>query len=276
MSSSSSSPPDVYGECAADTAGSSELLLQCVANRLSQEYQSQSASIEANLQYSRELYLVISAALVFFMQAGFAMVCAGSVRRKNLQNTMLKNLLDACGASVAFWSVGYAFAFGTTSGGLRVLFGTTNFFLMNIDDNFAFWVFQYAFSAAAATIVAGTLSERCQMNAYFYYSVFLSGWVYPVVVHVVWSEDGFLSTASSKPLLGIGVVDVAGSGVVHLTGGFSALIAAWVLGPRRGRFHDEVTGELLEKPRKIVGHSVSLQMVGTLILWFCWYGFNSG
>ena len=123
------------------------------------------------------------------------MVCAGAVRKKNVQNTMLKNLLDACGAAIAFYTVGYAFAFGgmEPESPEKTFIGHTNFFLMDVDD-LAFWLFQYAFSAAAATIVAGTLAERCQMAAYMCYSVLLAGWVYPIVVHAVWNPNGFLST----------------------------------------------------------------------------------
>jgi Amt family ammonium transporter len=121
-------------------------------------------------------------------------------------------------------------------------------------------VFRFTFSAAAATIVAGTLAERCQMAAYFYYSVLLSGWVYPIIVHVTWSDHGFLSPFKEDPFLGVGVLDVAGSGVVHLTGGITALAATWVLGPRRGRFHDAETGAILAKPKSIHGHNIGLQV----------------
>ena len=199
-------------------------------------------------------------ALVFFMQAGFAMLCAGAVRKKNVQNTMLKNLLDACGAALAFFVIGYAFAFGgdDPSSGHKTFIGTSNFFLMDVDD-LAFWLFQYAFSAASATIVAGTLAERCQMVAYLCYSIMLGGFVYPVVAHSVWSIQGFLSFASPDPLWGVGMVDFAGSGVVHLTGGTTALFATMILGPRRGRFHDD-TGRKLKKPKEFPGHSVALQV----------------
>jgi hypothetical protein len=211
-------------------------------------------------EYSRTIMIVYAAGLVFFMQAGFAMVCAGAVRQKNLQNTMLKNLLDACGAAVAFFTVGYAFAFGGQNAESpdKSFVGYENFFLVNVDD-YAFWLFQYAFSAAAATIVAGTLAERCQMAAYLCYSVLLSGWVYPIVVHAVWNSNGFLSAYSVDPLWGTGMVDFAGSGVVHVTGGTTALLATMILGPRRGRFHDE-TGRKLAKPRDFPGHSIALQV----------------
>ena len=194
------------------------------------------------------------------MQSGFAMLCAGAVRKKNVGNTMLKNLLDACGASLAFFTVGYAFAFGgdDPNADRKTFIGTSNFFLMNVDDH-AFWLFQYAFSAASATIVAGTLAERCQMTAYLWYSVLLGGFVYPVVAHSVWSPHGFLSNGASDPLWGSGVLDFAGSGVVHFTGGATALFATMILGPRRGRFHDE-TGRALKKPNEFPGHSVALQV----------------
>jgi len=126
-----------------------------------------------------------------------------------------------------------------------------------------------------ATIVAGTMAERCQMSSYLLYSMTLTGFVYPVIVHSIWSENGFLSRSAEDPLWGIGMVDYAGSGVVHTTGGLTALIASIILGPRKGRFYDD-RGEKLETPTAFPGHSKSLQMLGTFILWFGWYGFNAG
>ena len=195
------------------------------------------------------------------------MLCAGCVRKKNVQNTMLKNLLDACGAAVAFFSVGFAFAFGGQDDTDDITFiGTTNFFAMGQVD-MGFWFFQFAFSATAVTIVAGTLAERCQMAAYLCYSIFLTGFVYPVVAHTIWSNNGFLSTFAKDPFRGVGVVDFAGSGVVHITGGCTALIATYILGARKGRFHDN-RGRLLPIPRKLHGHSIALQLMGTMVLWF--------
>ena len=164
---------DLYDGCTASTAGNGETpdtneLLQCISQVLSRETGSR--------EFSRNVLLIYSAALVFFMQAGFAMVCAGAVRKKNVQNTMLKNLLDACGASLAFFSIGYAFAFGGSDyeSEEKTFIGRTNFFLMDVDD-YAFFLFQYAFSAASATFVAGSLAERCQMSAYLCYSFMLTG-----------------------------------------------------------------------------------------------------
>lgn len=184
--------------------------------------------------------------------------------------SVLKNFLDACGASLAFFCVGYAFAFGSSdsTSAHKSFVGHSNFFLHDVDD-FPFWLFNFAFSAASATIVAGTLAERCQMAAYLCYSLMLSGWVYPIVARAVWSANGILSATNLEPLWGVGMVDVAGSGVVHVTGGMTALLATIILGPRRGRFHDD-TGRILEVPNDFPGHSAALQMLGTFILWFGW------
>lgn len=154
------------------------------------------------------------------------MLCAGSVRKKNVSNTMLKNLLDACGSALAFFTLGYAFAFGgdNPQSSSKTFIGTSNFFLIDVED-FAFWLFQYSFSAASATIVAGALAERSQMVAYLCYSVVLGGFVYPVVAHAVWSAQGFLSPDSLEPLWGVGMIDFAGSAVVHMSGGTTALFA---------------------------------------------------
>lgn len=222
-------------------------------------------------------FLIYAASLVFFMQAGFAMLCAGSVRLKNLQNSMLKNLLDACGASLGFYTVGFGFAWGGSSPGESTNEGTTflgteQFFLMNVDQK-AFWLFQFAFAATSATIVAGTLAERCQMLAYLAYSTALTAFVYPVVVHSIWNNTGFLSSFRAEPLMGVGVVDFAGCLVVHTTGGLTALIAAYVLGPRKGRFFTGVDGKRAAK--NFPGHSVALKVSAferkRMKLWFFSY-----
>ncbi|KAL7527042.1 hypothetical protein ACHAWF_002017, partial [Thalassiosira exigua] len=137
------------------------------------------------------------------------------------------------------------------------------------------WFFQFAFAATAATIVAGTVAERCKFEAYLCYSIMLTGFVYPVVVYSIWSPSGFLSAFNDDPAFGVGMHDFAGSGVVHMTGGATALIAAKVLGPRIGRFRD-ADGNALPEPHSFPPHSVALQCLGTFILWFGWYGFNPG
>ena len=211
------------------------------------------------------------------MQSGFAMLCAGSVRQKNVKNIMLKNLLDACGGALGFWSVGYAFAYDSNTSGEKNFIGSTGFFCRDFKSggDLIGWFFQFAFAATAATIVAGTVAERCKMAAYLCYSVFLTGFVYPVVVRSIWSANGFLTAFRDDPFRGVGNVDFAGSGVVHMTGGATALVAAIVLGPRKGRFYDE-DGNPLETPAQFQAHSVALQVLGTFILWFGWYGFNPG
>ena len=215
--------------------------------------------------------------LVFLMQAGFAMLCAGSIRAKNVQNILLKNLLDACGGALGFYSIGYGLAYegGDDDSSGTTFIGTENYFFQyNLDDHIG-WFFQFAFAATAATIVAGTVAERCKMEAYVCYSFFLTAFVYPVVVHSVWDGHGFLSAFNPDSLWGVGMIDFAGSGVVHMTGGCTALVAAIVLGARIGRFADE-DGKPLDEPMAFKPHSVSLQMLGTFLLWFGWYGFNPG
>jgi Amt family ammonium transporter len=218
------------------------------------------------------LFIPNQGALIFFMQCGFAMLCAGSIRQKNVKNIMLKNILDACGGAIGYWAIGFALAFG--EGGKFVATSRERYFL-NDYDGYVDFFFQFTFAATAATIVAGTVAERCKMAAYVCYSFFLSGFVYPVVVHAIWNENGFLSASNSSPLRGVGMIDFAGSGVVHMTGGSTALVAAIVLGPRIGRFSD-AQGNPLPEPVTFPPHSVALQVLGTFILWFGWYGFNSG
>jgi len=216
-------------------------------------------------------FLLVMATLVFFMQAGFAMLCAGSVRQKNVKNILFKNLLDACGGALGFWLLGYGFAYGEGP----TFIGGSNFALKGLSTGYeyAFFFFQFAFAATAATIVAGTVAERCKMSAYLCYSFMLTAFVYPVVVRSIWSSYGFLSCFNDNSKFQM--IDFAGSGVVHMTGGVTALVAAIVLGPRKGRFYD-ADGNPLMEPATWPAHSTALQMLGTFILWFGWYGFNPG
>jgi Amt family ammonium transporter len=251
----------------------------CSASTLSDELNA-ICMLESNLTNVQEglnvFFLLFAGTLVFFMQTGFAMLCAGSVRQKNVKNIMLKNLLDACGGALGFWSIGYAFAYGGSSSDVTFI-GTSNFFLRDnsTGPEYIAFFFQFAFAATAATIVAGTVAERCKMQAYLCYSIFLTGFVYPVVVHAIWSGNGFLTAFRDDPFRGVGVIDFAGSGVVHMTGGATSLVAAIVLGPRKGRFYDE-DGNPLETPASFPAHSVALQILGTFVLWVGWYGFNPG
>lgn len=252
----------LYEECYEKSNGDHESIMWCIADY------AEKASAK-NQEDLRVWLLVLSGAFVFFMQGGFAMVCAGAVREKNVNNTLLKNLLDAMGTAVAFAATGYAFEYGDGNG----FIGTSNFFLMDVDS--AVFFFQYGCCAAAVTIVAGSLAERCHMIGYLSYSLFLAGFVYPVVAHIIWSKDGFFSQYNEDAALGNGVVDFAGSGVVHVTGGSIALYATVILGPRRGRFFDS-QGKPKANPGLTKGSSIALQALGTFILWFGWFGFNAG
>jgi len=258
----------IYQACQTlNPQGTDAELLECVANMFEDDQKARWDDLKSFL-------LVFCGALIFLMQSGFAMVCAGAVRTKNVQNTMLKNLLDACGAAVAFFLVGNAFAFGGQHINTATTFiGTSEF--ASVGPSPAFWFFEYTFSATSVTIVAGTLAERCQMTAYLCYSIMLAGFIYPVIAHSVWSNNGFLSSYNADPLFGSGAIDFAGSGVVHLTGGFTALLATNILGSRKGRFYD-TRGEPLASPKIMPGHSIALQLLGTMMLWFGWFGFNAG
>jgi len=233
-------------------------------------------------------WLVICGALVFFMQAGFSMLEAGTVSKKNVVNILFKNLVDACVAAVAFWLLGYGFAYGDTAGGF---IGTTNFGCAAIfngagdgrSDDWVGWFFQWAFSGAVATIVSGSVAERCKFEGYIVISLILTAFIYPVVVHWGWGS-GFLSAwgampdaaGDARPLLSgtstsNGMIDFAGSGIVHMTGGVAGLVGAIILGPRIGRF-DPITKAANDMP----GSSSTMCALGTFILWFGWYGFNCG
>jgi len=227
-------------------------------------------------------YLLFAGTLVFFMQAGFAMLCAGSVRQKNVKNIMLKNILDACGGALGFFFVGYMFSQGDKSETSNRFIGSDSkwIFLRGVEEgsDYIMWFFQFTFAATAATIVAGTVAERCKMVAYLCYSFMLTAFVYPVVNHSIWGPRGFLSSfhvGEEGLLFDTGMIDFAGSGVVHMTGGATALIAAVILGPRIGRFYDK-DGNALPEPGTFAPHSVALQVLGTFILWVGWYGFNPG
>ncbi|KAL7528830.1 hypothetical protein ACHAXR_003997 [Thalassiosira sp. AJA248-18] len=259
--------------CASAEQGSTEIAV-CAAFDYADGVQSSLDGTNAGLDV---FYLLFAAAMVFFMQAGFAMLCAGSVRQKNVKNIMLKNILDACGGALGFWSVGYAFAYGGSDPDKKGFIGNSGFFLGDFTSGGSLigWFFQFAFAATAATIVAGTVAERCKFEAYLCYSLMLTGFVYPVVVYSIWSSSGFLTAFNNDPAFGCGMHDFAGSGVVHMTGGITALIAAKILGPRIGRFYD-ADGNELPEPHDFPPHSVALQVLGTFILWVGWYGFNPG
>ena len=221
-------------------------------------------------------YLLFSAYLVFAMQLGFAMLCAGSVRAKNTMNIMLTNVLDAACGGISYYVFGFAFAFGQSSHPNGFI-GHYNWGLVGIPSesyDYSFFLFQWAFAIAAAGITSGSIAERTQFGAYLIYSSYLTAFVYPIVSHWVWSTDGWLSASKSVGpgglLFGTGAIDFAGSGVVHMVGGIAGLWGAYIEGPRIGRF--DKTGN----PMIFRGHSATLVVLGTFLLWFGWYGFNPG
>ena len=217
------------------------------------------------------VFVLLAAVLVIFMQAGFALVEAGLTRAKSVANIMMKNLMDFCAGGIAFFAVGYAFAFGAPDegGGITDFIGTKGWFLgdgatslLNLTLPVSF-LFQVAFAATAATIVSGAMAERTKFKSYFVYSFIISALIYPVVVHWIWG-GGWLYQLTTP------YHDFAGSSVVHMTGGIAAFMGARALGPRLGRYGPN--GE----NRPIPGHSIPFAVLGTFILLVGWYGFNPG
>jgi ammonium transporter, Amt family len=213
------------------------------------------------------MWLLLGAALVYFMQAGFAMVEAGMTRAKNAGNIVMKNMMDfACGTPV-YWLVGYGIMYGAMSPvfggffpfckGMGPMVGTVPLW--------AHVAFNTMFCATSATIVSGAMAERTKFKSYIIYSVFISALIYPIEGHWVWG-GGWLNNLSILDWKGYH--DYAGSSVVHMTGGVCALIGAAMLGPRIGKYDKN------GKPRAILGHSITLACLGVFILWFGWFGFN--
>lgn len=205
-------------------------------------------------------WMLIGAALVFFMQAGFAMVETGFTRAKNAGNIIMKNLMDFCLGTPLFWFIGFGLMFG--AGGKFI--GTLDFFADGVVGEGYNWgtlIFQTVFCATAATIVSGAMAERTKFSAYCVYSAIISAVIYPISGHWIWG-GGWLSE--------LGFHDFAGSASVHLVGGVAAFVGAKILGARIGKYDKD------GKPRAILGHSLTLGALGVFILWFCWFGFNGG
>ena len=210
------------------------------------------------------VWYLVGAVLVFFMQGGFAMVETGFTRAKNAGNIIMKNLMDFCIGTVVFMLLGYGimnsehYFFG--------LIGRPEYHL--VQDYYGFdwsnFFFQLVFCATAATIVSGAMAERTKFLAYCVYSGVISAVVYPIEAGWVWNGAGWLA--------GLGFVDFAGSAVIHMVGGLTALVGACLLGPRIGKYTVDSAGKTVS--HAIPGHSVTLGALGCFILWFCWYGFN--
>uniref|UniRef100_A0A914VCS0 Ammonium transporter n=1 Tax=Plectus sambesii TaxID=2011161 RepID=A0A914VCS0_9BILA len=248
-------------------SGSSSVTLDEALARLSTLNESIVAYHE-RLDFNNDAFFLISMSIIIFMmQFGFAFLEAGCVRSKNTTNILIKNLLDSCIASIAYFFCGWAFAYGTRA---NPFCGFGQFLMIGLEPaQFPRWFFQFTFTAAASTIVSGAVAERCEFIAYLVYSTLISGFVYPVITHWVWDQSGWLANGPE----GIQFKDFAGSGVVHLHGGTTALIAAIILGPRIGRFPDKKTGT---PAVPIKGHSTPFVAMGAFMLMFGFFAFNGG
>ena len=212
-------------------------------------------------------WLLINSCLVLFMQAGFTLLEVGNARIQNAFATVIKNVGDSMMSFAGFFLIGYSIAFGRGS----LFFGFSDF-LVSESKRYEFFFFQATFAATATTIVSGTLIERTSAKSYLIFSVIMSSFIYPVIVHWIWSDFGWLSpTNPEAPFFPNGALDFAGGGPVHICGGVAGLVGAWMLGPRIG-WIDNSTGKI----NRFEGHSVMLRGLGCFILWFGWYGFNCG
>lgn len=215
------------------------------------------------------LWVALGAMLVFFMQPGFSLVEAGFTRSKNTANILMKNFFDFMAGTFLFWALGYGVMFGVGN-----FAGTPNLFDIDFKDcmsdmgipNYAFLIFQTVFCATAATIVSGAMAERTKFYMYMIYSVLISAVVYPISGHWTWG-GGWLSTLEIGSYTG-GFHDFAGSTIVHSVGGWMALVGAWILGPRIGKFSKD------GKAHAIPGHNLTIAALGVFILWMGWFGFN--
>ena len=222
-----------------------------------------STILEAVTTETFAVWFLIGAALVFFMQAGFAMVEAGFTRAKNTGNIIMKNLMDFCIGTVVFILIGFSFLLGEDILGF---IGKPGFDIFTAYSNFDFsnFVFNLVFCATTATIVSGAMAERTKFLSYCIYSAVISALIYPIEAHWIWG-GGWLAQ--------LGFHDFAGSCAIHMVGGISAIIGAAMLGPRIGKFTKDKSGKIT-KVNAFPGHNLPLGALGVFILWFGWYGFN--
>jgi len=221
--------------------------------------------------YLNNLWVFMAGVLVFFMQAGFALVEAGLTRAKNVVNIFAKNMADAIVGILAFFATGFAFAFG----GDGWFMGTEGFFLDGLDmaaipegglSPATTFFFQAVFAATAVTIASGAMAERTKFTSYLIFSAVMCAFIYPVVVHWTWGGGLIADIQIGDAVFS----DFAGSGIVHMAGGVAAFMGALFLGARIGKY--DANG----KPRAIPGHSIPFAILGVFILWFGWFGFNPG
>lgn len=204
------------------------------------------------------MWIVVAGILVFFMQAGFTLVEVGFTRAKNTANIIMKNLMDLAIGSLAFWIIGYTLMYGEDIGSF---IGSPSLFY-NVREDMHNLFFQTVFCATAATIVSGAIAERTKFSTYLIFSLLMTTVIYPISGHWVWQGDGWLT--------GLGFIDFAGSTVVHSVGGWAALVAAAMVGPRIGKYSPE------GKSNAIPGHNMLYGALGVFILWLGWFGFNPG
>lgn len=211
------------------------------------------------------IWVLIATALVFFMHAGFAMVEVGFTQAKNASNIIMKNLMTVSVGTIAFFMIGFSIMFGKDMNGFlgqMAIFSETAYNHLGLDiPMYAFFIFQTVFCATSATIVSGAVAERTKYGAYILFSLVICIAIYPVVGHWIWG-GGWLSN--------LGFHDFAGSTVVHSVGGWCALVGAYIIGPRLGKYSKD------GKSKAIPGHSITLGALGVFILWFGWFGFNPG
>ena len=218
------------------------------------------------ISISTVIWVLVASALVYFMQAGFALCESGLTRAKNTGNILMKNMMDFCIGTPCFWFIGFGLMFGSAG----PLIGRFDPFIRGdyagtvVPQTMPLWcfvIFETVFCATAATIVSGSMAERTNFKAYCVYSAVISLIIYPIEGHWVWG-GGWLAA--------LGMHDFAGSAVVHNVGGVIACLGAWMLGPRIGKYDKD------GKARAIPGHNLTAMALGVFILWFCWFGFNGG
>jgi len=206
--------------------------------------------------------------MVFYLQAGFAMLEAGSIGSTSVTNVLFKNFCESMVGALVWFTVGYAFAFGESN---TQFIGNKGYFLHLVPEcDYAFWFYQWTFSATATTIISGCMAGRTKLATYIVYSIIMTGFVYPVVVHWTWSADPWLTNGPADDD-SVGYKDFAGSGIVHLCGGCAGLVGAVMVGPRGTKLFENYKNK-----QDIEGHSMPLVAMGTLILIFGFFGFNGG
>mmetsp|Transcript_10012 Transcript_10012/g.22041 ORF Transcript_10012/g.22041 Transcript_10012/m.22041 type:complete len:451 (+) Transcript_10012:226-1578(+) len=221
------------------------------------------------------IWMIYATALVFFMHSGFSLLESGCVRFKNAQNILAKNLIVVTVGFLCWYVIGFPLAFGNVETTNKFM-GHANFFMNELWDtksSMRWWLFQGAFCATGGTIVSGAMAERTQLKGFITYTMCMTSFIYPIVVWWGWSGNGFLNFTNdegeSVSEFGAPLIDFAGSGIVHMVGGVGAICGAIIVGPRKDRWDES-------KSNDFAAHSIPFCVLGTIFLWFGWYGFNPG